>query len=349
MKKSLIAAILFSTASAFAQNVYTSTGTVQQGTLPSGSNILIPQGATIGWSGTSNYNLTLKNNDILFHNPSGGTSYIKQTNNSSNLCLDVIGTSGVYDLYIKNNGNIGFGTNIPTEKLDLTGNIILRGINNGGYNFSAIKLPGGNIESGTPTVFGAVPYVSIKNGSSFLKLQEANTSTNSPANVNLYSSGTMNLSTQSTLNLISDGLIIKNGVNERMRILSGGAVVIGDYNALGTVGNAWESKYKLAVGGAIYAEELKIQLTESWADYVFDPNYNLKSLKEVKEFISQKGHLPGIPSAKKIESEGLSVSHIQVLQMEKIEELTLHLIQVNQEKDDLEKRLEKIEALLLSK
>jgi hypothetical protein len=72
-------------------------------------------------------------------------------------------------------------------------------------------------------------------------------------------------------------------------------------------------------------------------DYVFAKNYTLKSLDEVEDFIKKNNHLPGIPSAKTIETNGLSVGEMQKMQMEKIEELTLYII-------ELKKEIEKLSA-----
>jgi hypothetical protein len=95
--------------------------------------------------------------------------------------------------------------------------------------------------------------------------------------------------------------------------------------------------YKLRVGGKIISEEVLVQLNASWPDYVFAPNYKLSSLKDVKKYIKQNNHLPNIPSAKEIEKDGISLGEMQRKMMEKIEELTLHLIQQQEKIEALEK------------
>ncbi len=89
------------------------------------------------------------------------------------------------------------------------------------------------------------------------------------------------------------------------------------------------SNYKLFVNGGILAEELRV--ATGWADYVFDENYKLLPLKEVEAFILAHKHLPNIPSAQKIETEGLALGEITVKQQEKIEELFLYIIEVEKE------------------
>lgn len=93
------------------------------------------------------------------------------------------------------------------------------------------------------------------------------------------------------------------------------------------------SNYKLFVAGGILAKEVRVNST--WADYVFAPEYKLKSLAEVEKQINKLGHLPGMPSAKEIETDGFSVGEIARLQQEKIEELTLYVIALKKEIDQL--------------
>ncbi|MDO8969160.1 MAG: hypothetical protein Q7U74_00640, partial [Saprospiraceae bacterium] len=89
-------------------------------------------------------------------------------------------------------------------------------------------------------------------------------------------------------------------------------------------------------GGGIIAEEVLVQLESAWADYVFEQDYELKSLAEVEHFIAQKKHLPGVVSAKEVAENGLNLGEMQRAQMEKIEELYLHLIALEKRVNQLE-------------
>lgn len=106
-----------------------------------------------------------------------------------------------------------------------------------------------------------------------------------------------------------------------------------------------DSLGNLRIENAFTAREIRVQ-ANPWADYVFEDNYKLASLNEVEKFIKENKRLPGIPSAKEISINGVSVGEMQRLQMEKIEELTLHLIQKEREINDLKNRFEKLENLL---
>jgi hypothetical protein len=93
--------------------------------------------------------------------------------------------------------------------------------------------------------------------------------------------------------------------------------------------------YKLSVNGNIRSKEVVVET--GWADYVFDETYPLRPLSEVADFIRLNKHLPNIPSAKEIEQNGLSLGETQKKMMEKIEELTLYIIELKKEMDELRK------------
>lgn len=94
--------------------------------------------------------------------------------------------------------------------------------------------------------------------------------------------------------------------------------------------------YKVTIDGKMICEELKVQLSSAWPDYVFKNDYQLKSFDDLREFISNNNHLPNIPAAATLEKEGLELGDMQKRMMEKIEELTLYVL-------ELENRLKKVE------
>jgi hypothetical protein len=96
--------------------------------------------------------------------------------------------------------------------------------------------------------------------------------------------------------------------------------------------------YLLAVDGKIISEELKVQLSGSWPDYVFQDNYDLKSFDHLRSYIKENKHLPNIPAAAEVEKNGIEVGDMQRRMVEKIEELTLYILQ-------LEERLKALETL----
>lgn len=104
------------------------------------------------------------------------------------------------------------------------------------------------------------------------------------------------------------------------------------------IGTATTSGYKLAVEGTIAAREVKVE-SATWPDYVFADDYDLRSLEDTKTFIRQNHHLPEIPSASEVEENGVLLGEMNKKLLQKIEELTLHLIEQHERMDNLEKKL----------
>jgi hypothetical protein len=87
---------------------------------------------------------------------------------------------------------------------------------------------------------------------------------------------------------------------------------------------------KLAVNGTITAQKLKVTAT-GWADFVFDKDYQLPSLQELSAYINTNKHLPGVPTTKEVEKDGQDVGEMNKVLLQKVEELTLHLIKLQEE------------------
>jgi len=100
----------------------------------------------------------------------------------------------------------------------------------------------------------------------------------------------------------------------------------------------------LAVDGKAIFEEVKVQISDQWPDYVFQNDYDLLSLKKTKEYIMENGHLPEIPSAAIADSEGIELGQMNIRLLKKIEELTLHLIRQEEEMNKLKERLDQVES-----
>jgi hypothetical protein len=100
--------------------------------------------------------------------------------------------------------------------------------------------------------------------------------------------------------------------------------------------------YELDVNGIVRANEIIINTTG--ADFVFDENYQLKPLGELHTFIKKNKHLPEITPASVMEKEGIGLSEMNTKLLQKIEELTLYLIQ---QENKLQKQEITIEELKL--
>ncbi len=100
--------------------------------------------------------------------------------------------------------------------------------------------------------------------------------------------------------------------------------------------------HELSVNGTIQAKEVIVET--GWSDFVFEKAYKLRTLDEVESHIQEHGHLPDVPSASVVESEGLSLGEAQKIMMQKIEELTLYVIDLKKENEALKAEVEKLKA-----
>jgi len=103
--------------------------------------------------------------------------------------------------------------------------------------------------------------------------------------------------------------------------------------------------HMLSVNGEIVTKGVLVTL-QGWADYVFGDEYNLQSLDELKAFIKKNKHLPGIPSETEVVKDGVQLEDMAVMQMQKIEELTLYLLQQDALIKSQNEKLEAIERQL---
>lgn len=98
--------------------------------------------------------------------------------------------------------------------------------------------------------------------------------------------------------------------------------------------------YRLSVNGAVRAHRVKVYT--SWADFVFEDGYQLPTLEEVEKHINEKGHLKDIPTAEEVEKSGIELGEMNKLLLQKVEELTLYLIEVNKELEKVKSELNDI-------
>lgn len=87
--------------------------------------------------------------------------------------------------------------------------------------------------------------------------------------------------------------------------------------------------YRVSIDGALRADRVRVYTT--WADYVFENDYKLPTLEEVEQHIFEKGHLKDIPSACEVEEKGIELGEMNKLLLQKVEELTLYVIELNRE------------------
>ncbi|HWY34566.1 MAG TPA: hypothetical protein VNX68_07960, partial [Nitrosopumilaceae archaeon] len=232
-------------------------------------------------------------------------------------------TNGTERARIDANGNVGINYNNPTEKLQ---------IDNG-----VLKLSSPNSYGGPMMLFAGSPTSSYVGdwGIEYRPAAQGNPGLNfwkpfgSPNFGNNY------------LFLADNGHVGINTNNPTAQFTVNGNVVIGDPAAV-CIPN---TNYKLFVQTGILTEKVKVAVNCSadWADYVFDEKYKLKSISELESFIKANKHLPNVPSAEEVVKEGIDMATMDAKLLEKIEELSLYIIELKKENTELSKRVEKIE------
>lgn len=163
---------------------------------------------------------------------------------------------------------------------------------------------------------------------------------------NLYNAdGT--ITTGRTINQLTNSLTFKTFVETSPSVetltIKKGQVYVGVV-PVSTTSITENAGYKLLVNGKVKVKDEILVSNVGWADYVFKNDYKLQSLAEVESFIKQNGHLPNMPSAHEIETNGLPLASISTKQQEKIEELTLYLINQKKEIDELKKLVQQLVA-----
>ncbi|SES29630.1 hypothetical protein [Pedobacter rhizosphaerae] len=218
------------------------------------------------------------------------------------------------------NGNVGIGTTNPTSLLQLgefnqsiSGKqLLIPGV----YNFERVQLGqigNGNValemvnHNSNTSSYGVRLMTNIDNGAAGLQFQYA------------------------------------PGASSYEALAYQTAMVI-DLNGQVGIGTLFPRE-KLSVNGNIRARELKVE-TNHWPDYVFNDEYKVLSLADTEKFIKANKHLPGMPTAKALEEQGVAVSEMLKLQQKKIEELTLHLIDKEKQMQALQNLVEKQSKIL---
>jgi hypothetical protein len=109
-----------------------------------------------------------------------------------------------------------------------------------------------------------------------------------------------------------------------------------------SIGTTTTQGYQLAVNGSAIFTRAVVKLFSNWPDNVFDKDYKLPSLNEVKKYIQANNHLPELPPADSVSQNGIDLGSNQTILVKKIEELTLYVIQ---QKEQLDRQQKEIEAL----
>ena len=205
--------------------------------------------------------------------------------------------------------NVGIGTSSPTARVH---------ISSGVANSSGLRLE--NLTSGSAASVSASKFLTV----------------DASGNVVLasYSAGAR------------EGIVSADALWEKrgnlLQSVSGTGVVVGTGVTKLPVG------YSLYVGQGLLAERIKVAVKNSseWSDYVFAPGYRLRELSEVEAYVKANKHLPGVPSAEQVVEEGVDVVKMNAKLLEKIEELTLYMIDLKKENQQIKAENKEIKQML---
>jgi hypothetical protein len=133
------------------------------------------------------------------------------------------------------------------------------------------------------------------------------------------------------------GLLIIQKSNAQSPIGFPQGIIVGPASANLTL----PAGYTMAVGGGLITEKVRVATTGTafWADFVFDKSYKLRSLSEVAEYIKLNKHLPDVPSTADVNKEGIDLAQTQAILLQKVEELTLYVIEQNKKIERLNKKV----------
>ncbi|PKP22465.1 MAG: hypothetical protein CVU05_03735 [Bacteroidetes bacterium HGW-Bacteroidetes-21] len=123
--------------------------------------------------------------------------------------------------------------------------------------------------------------------------------------------------------------------NHFIQVENGLGLSFFDYNNKFIFKSANSEYVEFLVDGRIYARSVKVNLN-SWSDHVFENDYSLMTLVELKTFINQNGHLPGVPDEKEVVDNGVDLGEMNKILLQKVEELTLYVIQLEEKVNNME-------------
>ncbi|MBK7588521.1 MAG: hypothetical protein IPN14_12200 [Bacteroidetes bacterium] len=235
---------------------------------------------------------------------------------------------------------LAFGNNGGGILLSNAGNIGLNTVTGGVSTLKFfVDYATGKIGIGGNATPRAQVHINTSSTNDTLRITNATTGHTATDGIIIANTGTA----ASIINMENSNMTLGTNNTVRMTLFNNGTILMGN--------TATPAGYRLYVETGILTEKIKVALKTSgnWADYVFADDYKLQPLHEVEQYIHTHKHLPGIPSADEVVAEGLDLASMDAKLLEKIEELTLHMIQLEKEVNTLKQKNEVLTEQLNNK
>jgi hypothetical protein len=221
-------------------------------------------------------------------------------------------TASGANIFNANTGNIGVGTTTPASKLTVSGaegRLLVNGATGSDLVDFVNTAPANTVGAGSSVIWAA--YNQAQSSNPMLMQATGNTG-------------------------------CTGCYEDRFVVYNNGKVKVGNVST--------PDGYRLYVEQGILTEKVKVAVKNSanWADYVFADNYPLSKLTDVETFVKQNKHLPNMPSAEEMVKNGLDVATMDAKLLEKIEELTLYMIQMQKENVRLQKEMDGLKTTITS-
>jgi len=327
--------------------------------------VVITAGPLIaGWQDVTSANAA---QEIIIWLRGGGTTYYYKSNYAVNPVI-YDGVQNALPFNITNGGQLSFKTSVDTYATT-TGTYENR---NAYFNANVgigTTVPTASLEINAPAITGTETLVKLRVSDAIDDYLKIGNGTNANAQFlpnllgyrisdsrpSLY----LTASTETTMDTGSDPLMTFDSRTTSATIITrplfswdsyGNRKMILNANGSLGIGTTTTGNHKLAVEGSIGAREIKVQAT-GWSDFVFKKEYTLPTLEEVEKHINEKGHLQDIPSEEEVFKNGINLGEMNSKLLQKIEELTLYMIEMKKENEslrnnqkNLEERFKKIET-----
>lgn len=240
--------------------------------------------------------------------------------------------TNVNHIFNTNTGNVGIGTMNPTQTLHIEGGTSPAHLTlSSDYSGAAIRSIGSlRIRNDFDGNFSLMVFRRSDIGESELIKSAYRASDDRWLEYNY-------------LNVDTGIFIIRHGITDT-KFQNTGDVLFNNGGGIGVGTSDIPAGFKLAVNGSIITEELQVQLNADWPDYVFNTDYSLMSINELEDFVQRNRHLPGVPSEAEVKEQGgFNVGEMSTILLKKVEELSLYVIELNKQNEELERRIAELE------